>query len=206
MVDVGEGPLGYPVLKVGAPAPDRRVEPTQKVCECAMGVPAGQDFDRYLDRSQRSLRRVGIDRSLGSAASLPGPTLDAPAQEVEQVAAELPAIGKLGLPTIENKLSTRDIRSAWRLLPDLQVGIVHLRGPDSLGALVEVLRQAAAARVGSVPRLMSWPKRAKRYDSPGWRSRENRRPTHSLPSSTTPRQRSPRSAPRRRWRRSGRRC
>ena len=44
------------------------------------------------------------------------------------VAAELPAIGKLGLPTIENKLSTRDIRSAWRLLPDLQVGIVHLRG------------------------------------------------------------------------------
>ena len=42
------------------------------------------------------------------------------------VAAQLPAIGKLGLPTIENKLSIRDIRSAWRLLPDLQVGIVHL--------------------------------------------------------------------------------
>ena len=67
------------------------------------------------------------------------------------VAAELPAIGKLGLPTIETKLSIRDIRSAWRLLPDLQVGIVHLRGPvpsDTLGALVEVLRQAATARVG----------------------------------------------------------
>jgi PucR C-terminal helix-turn-helix domain/GGDEF-like domain len=67
------------------------------------------------------------------------------------VAAELPAIGKLGLPTIENKLSVRDIRSAWRLLPDLQVGIVHLRGPvpsDTLGTLVEVLRQAATARVG----------------------------------------------------------
>ncbi len=67
------------------------------------------------------------------------------------VAAELPAIGKLGLPTIENKLSIRDIRSAWRLLPDLQVGIVHLRGPvpsETLGTLVEVLRQAATARVG----------------------------------------------------------
>jgi PucR C-terminal helix-turn-helix domain/GGDEF-like domain len=70
------------------------------------------------------------------------------------VAAELPAIGKLGLPTIENKLSIRDIRSAWRLLPDLQVGIVHLRGPattDTLHTLVEVLRQAAAARVGISP-------------------------------------------------------
>src|ERR1700749_2942336 len=70
------------------------------------------------------------------------------------VAAELPAIGKLGLPTIESKLSIRDIRSAWRLLPDLQVGIVHLRGPataDTLGALVEVLQQAATARVGISP-------------------------------------------------------
>ena len=48
----------------------------------------------------------------------------------------------------------RDIRSAWRLLPDLQVGIVHLRGhakPAALGTLVEVLRQAATARVGISP-------------------------------------------------------
>ncbi|ORV91807.1 hypothetical protein AWC11_10110 [Mycobacterium interjectum] len=67
------------------------------------------------------------------------------------VAAELPAIGRLGLPAIENKLSARDIRSAWRLLPDLQVGIVHLRGPEMMGALVEVLRQAATARVGISP-------------------------------------------------------
>jgi sugar diacid utilization regulator len=70
------------------------------------------------------------------------------------VAAELPAIGKLGLPTIENKLSVRDIRSAWRLLPDLQVGIVHLRGPaptDTLDILVDVLHHAAAARVGISP-------------------------------------------------------
>src|SRR3984885_10056560 len=67
------------------------------------------------------------------------------------VAAELPAIGKLGLPTIENKLSTRDIRSAWRLLPDLQVGIVHLRDPatpETLGTLLDVLRQTATTRVG----------------------------------------------------------
>jgi hypothetical protein len=70
------------------------------------------------------------------------------------VAAELPAIGKLGLPTIENKLSVRDVRSAWRLLPDLQVGIVHLRGPamqETLGTVVEALRRAATARVGISP-------------------------------------------------------
>jgi len=76
------------------------------------------------------------------------------------VAAELPAIGKLGLPTIENKLSARDIRSAWRLLPDLQVGIVHLRGPettDSLNTLVEVLHQAATARVGISPAFHELP-------------------------------------------------
>lgn len=70
------------------------------------------------------------------------------------VAAELPAIGKLGLPAIENKLSARDIRSAWRLLPDLQVGIVHLRGAatsTTAEPLVEVLREAATARVGISP-------------------------------------------------------
>lgn len=67
------------------------------------------------------------------------------------VAAQLPAIGRLGLPAIENKLSARDIRSAWRLLPDLQAGIVHVRNPASSGALVAVLEQVATARVGISP-------------------------------------------------------
>ena len=58
------------------------------------------------------------------------------------------------LPAIENKLATRDIRSAWRLLPDLQVGIVHLREPatpDTLGTLIDVLHQTATTRVGISP-------------------------------------------------------
>ncbi len=93
-------------------------------------------------------RRINDSQSLWEAADLLRLPTSGP---YVVVAAELPAIGKLGLPTIENKLSIRDIRSAWRLLPDLQVGIVHLRGPDSLGTLVEVLRQAAAARVGISP-------------------------------------------------------
>jgi PucR C-terminal helix-turn-helix domain/GGDEF-like domain len=67
------------------------------------------------------------------------------------VAAALPAIGKLGLPAIENKLTSRDIRSAWRLLPDLHVGIVHVRIRDSVDTLISVLRQAATVRVGISP-------------------------------------------------------
>lgn len=96
-------------------------------------------------------RRITDRHSLWEAADLLRLPTSGP---YAVVAAELPAIGKLGLPTIENKLSVRDIRSAWRLLPDLQVGIVHLRGPkapDTLSALVEVLRQAATARVGISP-------------------------------------------------------
>src|SRR5271155_1042328 len=67
------------------------------------------------------------------------------------VAAELPTIGKLGLPAIENKLATRDIRSAWRLLPDLHVGIVHVRMRETVSTLISVLRQAATVRVGVSP-------------------------------------------------------
>jgi PucR C-terminal helix-turn-helix domain/GGDEF-like domain len=96
-------------------------------------------------------RRITDRQSLWEAADLLRLPTSGP---YVVVAAELPAIGKLGLPTIENKLSVRDIRSAWRLLPDLQVGIVYLRGPataGTLGTLVEVLRQAATGRVGISP-------------------------------------------------------
>lgn len=91
-------------------------------------------------------RRMTDRQSLWEAADL----LRLPTSGPYVVAAAgLPAIGKLGLPAIENKLSARDIRSAWRLLPDLQVGIVHLREPGrTLDTLIEVLRQAAHARVG----------------------------------------------------------
>jgi hypothetical protein len=69
-------------------------------------------------------------------------------------AAAIPGIGKLGLPEIANKLAARDIRSAWRLLPDLQVGIVHLRRsamPQIYSTLVDVLRNVARTGVGISP-------------------------------------------------------
>jgi hypothetical protein len=96
-------------------------------------------------------RRITDTQSLWEAADLLRLPTSGP---YVVVAAELLAIGKPGLPAIENRLSTRDIRSAWRLMPDLQVGIVHLRGPAApaaLANLVEVLRQGATARVGISP-------------------------------------------------------
>jgi DNA-binding PucR family transcriptional regulator len=69
------------------------------------------------------------------------------------VAAQVPAIGRTGLPEIANKLDTHDIRSAWRLLPDLQVGIVHLRRSSIRDELIDVLRASASARVGVSPKF-----------------------------------------------------
>jgi DNA-binding PucR family transcriptional regulator len=41
--------------------------------------------------------------------------------------------------------------SAWRLLPEFQVGIVSLRSHRNMSELVEILRSAAMARVGVSP-------------------------------------------------------
>ncbi|MET9476956.1 helix-turn-helix domain-containing protein [Streptomyces sp. NPDC002922] len=67
------------------------------------------------------------------------------------VAAEVPEAGRQALPEVAALLSRRGIRSAWRLRPDLQLGIVYLRTPRDLDDLVEVLRHHAEQRVGVSP-------------------------------------------------------
>ncbi|WP_019071599.1 PucR family transcriptional regulator [Streptomyces hokutonensis] len=67
------------------------------------------------------------------------------------VAAEVPRIGRRALPDIAAVLNRRGIRSAWRLRPELQLGIVHLRTPRDLDDLVGVLREQAERRVGVSP-------------------------------------------------------
>lgn len=64
------------------------------------------------------------------------------------VAAHCPAIGTPALPDIEAKLSPFGIRSAWRLLPDVQLGLVHLSSDDMLDSLKRVLTRVAATRIG----------------------------------------------------------
>jgi len=46
------------------------------------------------------------------------------------VAAEVAAVGTVPLPGIASKLRAVNVSSAWRLLPDVEVGVVSLPGPD----------------------------------------------------------------------------
>jgi hypothetical protein len=62
--------------------------------------------------------------------------------------AQVPTVGDEPLREIESKLRSLDIFSAWRLLPDVQVGIVHVASDQKLGMVVALLSRLTTARVG----------------------------------------------------------
>jgi sugar diacid utilization regulator len=64
------------------------------------------------------------------------------------VAAQAPTRGDEPLPEIESKLRSLDVFSAWRLLPDVQVGIVHVTSDQKLDRVVALLSRTTTARVG----------------------------------------------------------
>jgi sugar diacid utilization regulator len=64
------------------------------------------------------------------------------------VAAHIPTVGDEPLPEIESKLRSLDIFSAWRLLPDLQVGIVHVNSDQKLDRVVGLVSRMTTVRVG----------------------------------------------------------
>jgi PucR C-terminal helix-turn-helix domain/GGDEF-like domain len=64
------------------------------------------------------------------------------------IAAQVDDVGKEALPQIESKLRSMDVFSAWRLLPDLQVGIVYIRNDKHLGDVLALISRLATARVG----------------------------------------------------------
>jgi sugar diacid utilization regulator len=64
------------------------------------------------------------------------------------VAAQVPTGGDEPLPEIESKLRSLDIFSAWRLLPDVQVGIVHVESDHKLDVVVALMSRMTTARVG----------------------------------------------------------
>jgi PucR C-terminal helix-turn-helix domain/GGDEF-like domain/GAF domain len=64
------------------------------------------------------------------------------------VAAPIPAMGDEPLPGIESKLRSRDIFSAWRLLPDVQVGIVYVASDRQFRACLALMSRVTTARVG----------------------------------------------------------
>jgi hypothetical protein len=64
------------------------------------------------------------------------------------VAAQAPTVGDAPLPEIESKLRSLNIFSAWRLLPDSQVGIVHINSDQKLDVIVALMSRTTTARVG----------------------------------------------------------
>jgi sugar diacid utilization regulator len=63
-------------------------------------------------------------------------------------AAHVPAGGDEPLPEIESKLRSLDIFSAWRRLPDVQVGIIHVKSDQKLDTVVALMSRLTTARVG----------------------------------------------------------
>ena len=64
------------------------------------------------------------------------------------IAANLPVVGVEALPCIESKLRTFDVYSAWRLLPDMQVGIVHFKTDKHLADVLALVSRTTTTRVG----------------------------------------------------------
>jgi hypothetical protein len=67
------------------------------------------------------------------------------------IAANCPTVGKQALPGITAMLRSADIFSAWRLLPDIQIGIAHVSTESKRDAVVELLERQATTRVGVSP-------------------------------------------------------
>jgi hypothetical protein len=67
------------------------------------------------------------------------------------VAVEAPGLAQEGLPDAEAFLAGRGIGSAWRLHPDIQMGVVSLRHADAVPVLLELLRRRVRARSGVSP-------------------------------------------------------
>jgi sugar diacid utilization regulator len=87
-----------------------------------------------------------IDRwSLSEAASYLQLPVDGP---FVVIAAEVPSLASQALPEIESKLRSLDVYSAWRLQPDLQVGIVHVNSEGRLDKILALVSRLATDRVG----------------------------------------------------------
>jgi GGDEF-like domain len=62
------------------------------------------------------------------------------------IAAEVEGVDSEALPHIESRLRSMDLYSAWRLLPDLHVGIVHVKTEKQLAKVSELLSRLATTR------------------------------------------------------------
>ncbi len=64
------------------------------------------------------------------------------------IAADITVAGSEALPEVESKLRSLDVFSAWRMLPDLQVGIVHVKTDEHLASVLALVSRIAVTKVG----------------------------------------------------------
>jgi hypothetical protein len=67
------------------------------------------------------------------------------------VAGEVRAPARQAVPDVEGRLRARGIGSAWRLLPDVQIGVVSLRSEAAIENLLALVRGILTERVGVSP-------------------------------------------------------
>ncbi len=165
---VGFVALGELVLAESAAQPDvgndvvrtltAKLHAAQNVYTSAMVVGYREEQSRRLDNDETK-RSVLFDSllhgwlpepqglwGLADALRLPssGPYI--------VIAAELSAVAATGLPEIESKLRGVDVFSAWRLLPDLHVGVVHVSTDTHLANVLALISRMATTRVGASAR------------------------------------------------------
>jgi hypothetical protein len=64
------------------------------------------------------------------------------------VAAAVPELGRQALPGVVERLRALDVYSAWRLLPDQQIGLVHAPTVAARTAVVDLFRRIGTTRIG----------------------------------------------------------
>lgn len=67
------------------------------------------------------------------------------------ITAALPAVGRQALPGVAPQLRSFDIFSAWRLLPDIQIGIVAIPSDAARANMMALLKRIATTSVGISP-------------------------------------------------------
>jgi PucR-like helix-turn-helix protein/diguanylate cyclase with GGDEF domain len=71
-----------------------------------------------------------------------------PAQGPYVVIAAESNVGAEALPGVESKLRSMDVFSAWQQLPDMEVGIVHVKSDKQLANVLALVSRMASNRVG----------------------------------------------------------
>lgn len=131
-----------------------RVLAAQEIYTDAMAKGYREEQDRRL-RGDDDEREILIDslfhgrlyeqRTLWDAADFLRLPTEGP---YVALAAEVAAIGTEAMPGIETKLRSMDVFSAWRLLPDLQIGVVHIKSTAQFDNVLALVSRITTGRVG----------------------------------------------------------